>query len=92
MKNENSHWGTTLDAFLTKEGIREAAKAEALRRIVAWQLEKEMERQGTTKAQLAERMHTSLTARGRRANRTMLRVSSKTWKHPPAAIASQSST
>jgi antitoxin HicB len=28
--------GTTLDTFLTEEGVREAAKAEALTRIVAW--------------------------------------------------------
>jgi transcriptional regulator with XRE-family HTH domain len=51
--------GTTLDAFLAEEGIREAANAEAVTRVVAWQLVREMERQGITKAQLAQRMHTS---------------------------------
>jgi antitoxin HicB len=56
---KNSHWGTTLDEFLGEEGIREAAKTEALTRVVAWQLSQEMERQGITKAALAERMHTS---------------------------------
>ena len=55
----NPHWGTTLDTFLGEEGIREAAKAEALTRVVAWQLSQEMEKQGITKAALAERMHTS---------------------------------
>ncbi len=59
MTKKNPHWGTTLDTFLTEEGIREAAKAEAVTRVVAWQLQKEMDRQGITKAQLAERMHTS---------------------------------
>jgi DNA-binding phage protein len=39
--------------------IREAAKAEAVTRVVAWQLTQEMERQGMTKAALAEKMHTS---------------------------------
>ena len=58
-KNKNAHGGTTLDDFLTEEGVREAAKAEALTRVVAWQLSQEMERQGMTKATLAERMHTS---------------------------------
>ena len=53
------HWGTTLDEFLGEAGIREAAKVEALTRAVAWQLSQEMERQGMTKAALAERMHTS---------------------------------
>ena len=58
-EKKNPHWGTSLDEFLGKEGIREAAKAEALTRVVAWQLNQEMERQGITKAVLAERMHTS---------------------------------
>jgi antitoxin HicB len=59
MSKKNPHWGTTLDQFLSEEGIREAAKAEALTRVVAWQLTQEMERQGMTKAALAEKMHTS---------------------------------
>jgi len=59
MTKKNPHWGTTLDTFLRKEGIREAAKTEAVTRVVAWQLTQEMERKGITKAALAERMHTS---------------------------------
>lgn len=58
-RKKNPHWGATLDDFLAEEGIREATKAEALTRVVAWQLTQEMERQGITKATLAERMHTS---------------------------------
>jgi hypothetical protein len=38
MTKMNRHWGTTLDEFLGAEGIREAAKAEAVTRAVAWQL------------------------------------------------------
>jgi len=56
---ENPHWGKSLDEFLAEEGVRETAKAEALTRVLAWQLAQEMERQGITKAALAERMHTS---------------------------------
>ena len=59
MNKKNPHWGTTLDEFLAEDGIREATKAEAVTRVVAWQLAQEMERQGMTKAALAERMHTS---------------------------------
>jgi antitoxin HicB len=59
MKGKNPHWGSTLEDFLDEEGIREAAKAKAVTRVVAWQLAKEMERQGMTKAKLAERMKTS---------------------------------
>lgn len=56
---DNPHWGTTLDTFLTQEGIRETARAEAITRIIAWQLSQEMERQHITKSRLAELMHTS---------------------------------
>lgn len=57
--HKNPHWGSTLDEFLHDEGIREAAKAEAVTRVLAWQLGEEMERQGMTKARLAELMNTS---------------------------------
>jgi antitoxin component HigA of HigAB toxin-antitoxin module len=59
MTKKNPHWGTTLDEFLTEDGIREAAKAEAVTRVVAWQLSEEMKRQGITKAALAVDMKTS---------------------------------
>jgi len=59
MTKKNAHWGTSLDTFLSDEGIREAARAEAVTRVVAWQLTQEMERQGMTKAALAKKMHTS---------------------------------
>lgn len=56
---KNLHWGSTLDDFLNEEGIRETAKAEAITRVVAWQLSEEMKRQGVSKARLAEMMNTS---------------------------------
>ena len=59
MKPKNPHWGSSVDAFLVEEGIRESAKTEALTRVVAWQLGQEMERQGISKAKLAELMQTS---------------------------------
>jgi len=59
MSKDNPHWGTSLDSFLEGEGIREEVKTEALTRVVAWQLAQEMERQGMTKARLAELMQTS---------------------------------
>ena len=61
MKPSDPHWGTTLDNVLDEDGIRGAAKTEAVMRVVAWQLAEEMKRQGMTKAHLAERMNTSRT-------------------------------
>jgi antitoxin component HigA of HigAB toxin-antitoxin module len=59
MSKKSPHWGSSLDQFLTEEGIRETARTEAATRVVAWQLSQEMERQGLSKAKLAELMHTS---------------------------------
>jgi len=59
MSEKKSHWGSSLDSFLSEEGIRESARAEATTRVIAWQLSQEMERQGMSKAKLAELMHTS---------------------------------
>jgi antitoxin HicB len=59
MTMNNPHWGTSLDQFLAEDGHLAEQKAEALTRVIAWQLEQEMQRQGITKSALAERMHTS---------------------------------
>jgi antitoxin HicB len=56
---KNKAWGTTLDEFLKADGTYEAAKAEAITRFMAWQLAQEMEKQGLTKARMAELLHTS---------------------------------
>jgi predicted XRE-type DNA-binding protein len=59
MTAQNDAWGTSLDEFLEEDGTYEAAKAEAVRRVIAWQLAQEMEKQGLTKARMAELLHTS---------------------------------
>lgn len=61
MSEKNNHWGSTLDDFLHEEGIYKEAKAEAVTRVIAWQLAEEMRRKGITKAQMAEQMNTSRT-------------------------------
>jgi antitoxin HicB len=83
MSKKNPRWGSTLDDFLREEGIRDAARAEAVTRVVAWQLSQEMQRQGITKARLAEMMHTSraqvdriLSARGNVTIETLQRAAS----------------
>ena len=59
MSEKDQHWGSTLDDFLHEEGIYEAAKAEAVIRVITWQIAEEMRKQGITKTEMAERMHTS---------------------------------
>lgn len=83
MTEKNPHWGTSLETFLAEDGSLEAARSEALTRVLAWQLAQDMQRQGITKAALAERMHTSraqvdriLKARGNVTLATLQRAAS----------------
>lgn len=59
MSGKNQHWGSSLDDFLKEEGIYEAAKVEAVMRVISWQIAEEMRKRGITKTQMAERMKTS---------------------------------
>ena len=59
MTEKNPHWESTLDSFLEEDGIRDDVRTQATASVVAWQLAQEMERQGMSKAKLAELMHTS---------------------------------
>lgn len=53
------HRGSSFDSFLKEEGLLEEVNATAMKRVIAWQLERLMKKQAMTKSALAERMHTS---------------------------------
>ncbi len=55
----NRHVGSSFDDFLTEEGIDAQANAVALKRVIAWQLEKAMKVLKINKADMARRMGTS---------------------------------
>ena len=88
-KRKNPHWGSTLDDVLRDDGIRDAARAEAATRLVAWQLAREMERQGISKARLVELMHPSraqvdriLKAQGNVTIATLQRAAARVGREP----------
>lgn len=58
-KRNVSHIGSTLDDFLSEDGVLEEVSARAIKRVIAWQLAEAMKDQGVTKTAMAERMHTS---------------------------------
>jgi predicted XRE-type DNA-binding protein len=58
-KVDPAHAGGYFDDFLKEEGLFEDANAHAVKRVVAWQIATEMERQGLTKVEMAKRMETS---------------------------------
>ena len=51
--------GLSFDSFLMEERKFEAMQAVAIKRVLAWQIEKEMKAQTVTKKAMAERMQTS---------------------------------
>lgn len=51
--------GSPFDDFLKQEGTYEATQAVAIKRLLAWQIEKAMKTQRLTKAEMARRMDTS---------------------------------
>ena len=53
------HSGSSFDIFLEEEGIREEVEAVAIKRVLAWQLERAMEEQQKTKQAMARQLHTS---------------------------------
>jgi antitoxin HicB len=53
------HSGSTFDSFLEEEGIRGEVEAIAVKRVLAWQLEREMHKQHKTKLAMARELHTS---------------------------------
>ena len=53
------HSGSTFDSFLDEEGIRGEVEAVAVKRVLAWQLERAMQKQHKTKQAMARELHTS---------------------------------
>lgn len=51
--------GSAFDDFLKDEGTYEGTQSVAIKRVLAWQIEEAMEKQGLTKAEMARRMETS---------------------------------
>ncbi len=51
--------GSAFDDFLKDAGTYEATQSVAIKRVLAWQIEKAMKKQRLTKAEMARRMETS---------------------------------
>ena len=58
----NKHIGSSFDDFLEEEGTLIDTEAVALKRVISFQLEQEMQRAGLSKTELASRMDTSRSA------------------------------
>jgi antitoxin HicB len=62
VKNSNHHIGSSFDEFLEKENLLTEANEIAIKRVIAWQLQQEIESKHLTKTSVAEAMGTSRAA------------------------------
>lgn len=58
---QHKHVGSSLDGLLESDGTLEQVEAEALKRVIVWQIQQAMVHTGVNKSQLARKMHTSRT-------------------------------
>jgi antitoxin HicB len=56
------HIGSDFDDFMHDEGLLEDAQATAAKRVIAFQIAREMETRKLSKSEMANRMHTSRAA------------------------------
>jgi hypothetical protein len=59
MTSSNPRIGSAFDDFLREEGIYEEAKAQAVKRVIAWQIDQRRRERKMTKVAMAKKMGTS---------------------------------
>lgn len=74
----NRHIGSKFDDFLKEENLFDNVEAIAIKRVFAYQVQKELKKKGITKQTMAERMHTSRSALDRLLDPTNTSVTLKT--------------
>ncbi len=60
-KQRKNHMGSSIDDFLKEEGIFEEAQAQAVKEVVAWQLDQAMRKRKISKNKMAKLLKTSRT-------------------------------
>lgn len=58
----NEHMGSSFDDFLMEEGIHEEVTRNALKKVIAWQVEQAMKESNLSKTAMAKKMNTSRSA------------------------------
>ena len=65
MTNNNPYLGSSFDDFLAEEDLLTTVNEIAIKRVIAWQLQQELEAQQITKTEMAKAMGTSRAALNR---------------------------
>jgi len=74
----NKNIGSNFDSFLKEEHIFDEAEAVAIKRVLAYQLQKELQKRNISKMELAKKMKTSRSALDRLLDPTNTSVTLKT--------------
>jgi antitoxin HicB len=85
-KSRNPHSGSTFASWLEEEGIADEVDEAAVKALLSYQLQREMERQGLSKKELAERLGTSRSEVYRVLDPSNESVSLATLRRAAAAI------
>jgi len=85
-RKEIDHSGSSFDSFLAEEGLLDDAEVVAVKRVLAWQLQKAMEREQVTKKSMAERLRTSRTQVDRLLNPNYVGVTLETVAKAARAV------
>jgi DNA-binding Xre family transcriptional regulator len=80
------HIGTDFDDFLREEKLLDAVEATAVKRVIAFQIEKEMKRRKLTKSEMASRMKTSRAALERLLDPVNTSVTLSTLERAASAV------
>lgn len=62
MATKNKHIGSDFDSFLADEGIKDYVETAAIKKVIAFQIKKEMSKKHITKTVMAHKMRTSRSA------------------------------
>jgi antitoxin HicB len=83
---KNPRIGSSFGDFLKEEGLYEEVTSHAIKRVLAWQIEQAMKRQGITKVEMAKRMKTSRAQLDRLLDPTNDKVQLDTVQRAAAAL------
>ncbi len=80
------HFGSNFDDFLRDDQLLDAAEAAAIKRVIAFQVDREMKRRKLTKTKMASRMKTSRAALERLLDPTNTSVTLSTLERAAAVL------
>ena len=89
MAKKKKHIGSSFDDFLEEEDMHVEATAEAIKRVLAWQISQAMDRDNLSKAEMARRMQTSRASLDRLLDPDNSSVTLKTLHRAAAVLGKQ---